>query len=277
MPELAEVEFFRKEWNPGLDEEVVRVRLHENARIFRETSPALIRRRLRGQRFLSSFSHGKNLLFRFSGGAWLGGHLGMTGSLRSEPVVGFEPGKHDHLVLFLETVALVFCDPRMFGRIRFEVSGDQPPDWWRELPPEVSGKGFTKDRLFAFLQRRGKTPIKTLLLDQAMFPGIGNWMADEICWRLRWHPARPAGEVSEREAAELWKTVRLVARQALRVIGKDWSDPPDSWLFNHRWEKDHQCPRKGCGAELVRADLRGRTTCWCPRCQGETTLRTETR
>ena len=276
MPELAEVEFFRKQWNPGLDETVSRVALHENARIFRETSPALIRRRLKEERFLSSFTHGKNLLFRFSGGGWLGGHLGMTGSLRTEPMRDFEPGKHDHLVVFLETVALVFCDPRMFGRIRFEVSGDHPPDWWRELPPEVLDSGFTKSRLFAFLQRRKKTPIKTLLLDQAMFPGIGNWMADEICWRLKWHPARLAGTLSETESADLWRTVRKVARQAIEVIGADWSDPPDTWLFNHRWEKDHPCPRKGCGVDLVRADLRGRTTCWCPRCQGEEATRTST-
>ena len=48
-----------------------------------------------------------------------------------------EPGKHDHLVLGFDEAALVFTDPRMFGRIRFEVSRTGPPDWWRELPPEV--------------------------------------------------------------------------------------------------------------------------------------------
>ena len=129
--------------------------------------------------------------------------------------------------------------------------------------------GFTKKAVAGFAARHRKTPIKTLLLDQSRFPGIGNWMADEICWRLRWNPARPSGELDATEAAALWREVRRVSRQALDVIGEDWGDPPDSWLFNHRWEKDHQCPRKGCGADLLRAELRGRTTCWCPRCQRE--------
>ncbi|MCB1064682.1 MAG: Fpg/Nei family DNA glycosylase [Verrucomicrobiae bacterium] len=270
MPELAEVEYFRKEWNPGLGQTVRRVHLHPQARIFRETSPVLLQRRLKGERFLDSFSHGKNLLFQFSGGGWLGGHLGMTGSLRVESVGdSFDPEKHDHLVLFLESVALVFTDPRMFGRIRFEVSSDSPPDWWLQLPPGVLTTVFTKERIVEFTGRRARTPIKTLLLDQSVFPGIGNWMADEICWRLHWHPARLSGTLSEADATELWKMVRQVSRQALKVIGDGWNDPPDSWLFNHRWEKDHQCPRPGCGGDLVRADLRGRTTCWCPVCQQE--------
>jgi formamidopyrimidine-DNA glycosylase len=268
MPELAEVEYYRKEWDAGLGQTVRRIHLHAQARIFRETSTALIQRRLKGERFEASFTHGKNLLFQFSGGGWLGGHLGMTGSLRAEPEESFVPGKHDHLVLFLDAIALVFSDPRMFGRIRFELSPrGEPPEWWSELPPEVTGKGFTKRRVAGFTQRRAKTPIKTLLLDQSVFPGIGNWMADEICWRLGWHPARPAGALGDEEVAALWKTIRLVSRQALRIIGDGWNDPPNNWLFNHRWKKDHQCPRPGCGEDLERADLRGRTTCWCPRCQ----------
>ena len=264
MPELAEVDYFRKQWNAGLGRPIRRVHAHANARVFRETSVRLLTQKLAGSTFEASFAHGKNLLFAFSGGHWLGGHLGMTGRLEARPPDA-RPEKHDHLVLFTDAVALVFADPRMFGRVRFE-SGPEPPEWWRDSPPEILSNDFTTARVADFLKRRARTPIKTLLLDQAGFPGIGNWMADEICWRLRWHPARLAGEFAER-APELRRALRLLARQALRVIGDDWGDPPDSWLFNHRWENGGRCPRGGCRAELVRADLRGRTTCRCPRCQ----------
>lgn len=266
MPELAEVEYYRKEWNPGIGHPVRRVDLHPGARLFRETSTDLIRRRLPGSVLEESRTHGKNLLFRFSGGAWLGGHLGMTGELRTEPP-GYQPGKHDHLVLHTDAGALVFTDPRMFGRVRFELSPGEPPEWWRQLPPEVLSVGFSAARVTDFLRRHRRTPVKTALLDQTIFPGIGNWMADEICWRLRWHPARPCGSLDAGEAGELRKSVRQVARDALRVIGDGWQEPPDTWLFNHRWDRDHRCPRRGCGALLIRQDLRGRTTCWCPACQ----------
>lgn len=266
MPELAEVEYYRKAWDPGLGHRIQRVHLHPGSRLFREASPALIRRRLTGARLVESFAHGKNLLFHFSGDGWLGGHLGMTGELRAEPP-GYAPGRHDHLALFTGATALVFTDPRMFGRIRFEVSAQGPPPWWRELPPGVLSEGFTRERISRFLSRHRRTPVKTALLDQRLFPGIGNWMADEICWRLRWHPGRPAADLGAPEVAALRRMVRAVARDALRVIGDGWKTPPDAWLFNHRWDRDHACPRKGCGATLVREDLRGRTTCWCPRCQ----------
>ena len=85
MPELAEVEFYRKEWNAGLGQWVSRVRLNERARNFRETSTALLKRRLKGERFEDSFSHGKNLLFRFSGGAWLGRSPGNDGKTQQSP------------------------------------------------------------------------------------------------------------------------------------------------------------------------------------------------
>ena len=41
----------------------------------------------------------------------------------------FAPGKHDHLVLFQKQHALVFSDPRMFGRVHFSV-GREAPAWW---------------------------------------------------------------------------------------------------------------------------------------------------
>ena len=36
-------------------------------------------------------------------------------------------------------------------------------------------------------------PVKAVLLMQERFPGIGNWMADEVLWRAAIHPRRAAG------------------------------------------------------------------------------------
>ena len=46
------------------------------------------------------------------------------------------------------------------------------------------------EKVADFLQRRARAPIKAVLLMQERFPGIGNWMADEILWRAAIHPAR---------------------------------------------------------------------------------------
>ncbi len=268
MPELAEVEFYRKEWNRGLGSEVKRVHLHPMARIFRDAKPKSIRKLLPGSVFRESRTHGKNLLFVFGSDLWLGGHLGMTGKLLVGPA-DHQPEKHDHLVLFQANQALIFRDPRKFGRIRFD-QGSEPPVWWRELPSEILSPQFTKDRVASFLARHPKSVIKALLLDQSAFPGIGNWMADELLWRLRLHPATRCREIPRSVSDQLWKELRNLSSEALSIIGTDWSDPPESWLFLHRWKDGGICPRLRCKSPLLREDLRGRTTCWCPKCQAAT-------
>ena len=79
MPELAEVEWYRKKWNPGIGDEVTSVDLHAEKRVFRGTDTAALKRHLTGQKLLRSEARGKRMVFQFSGDAWLGIHLGMTG------------------------------------------------------------------------------------------------------------------------------------------------------------------------------------------------------
>jgi formamidopyrimidine-DNA glycosylase len=178
-----------------------------------------------------------------------------------------QPERHEHLILFTRRVALVLRDPRMFGRVALHGSGGLP-DWWAALPVEILADGFTADYLAGRLASRRSQGVKALLLDQEVFPGIGNWMADEVLWRSGFHPGRPVSSLSVAEAGQLRRAARRVCRAALRVIGTDWGDPPRSWLFPHRWRNGGRCPRTGCGALLARAAFAGRTTCWCPQCQG---------
>jgi len=262
MPELAEVEFFRKQWDPGIGQTVHRIAWHPRARIFRGIPEKAFTNALAGSRLLASFSHGKQMIFQGEN-AWIGVHLGMTGRLTVEPP-GFQPGKHDHLVLFQTRRALVFTDPRLFGRILFH-EGAEAPEWWTNRPPDLLSAAFTPTALHEFLQRRKGAPIKAALLMQDRFPGIGNWMADEVLWQSRIGPSRRCGTLTPDETRSLWKSLRKICRDALRIIGRDFSDPPDSWLFLHRWKAGGSCPR--CGLPLHRAAIGGRTACWCEKCQ----------
>jgi formamidopyrimidine-DNA glycosylase len=261
MPELAEVAYYARRWEPAVGERILRVHAHAQARVFRHASAAAVVHGLTGRALRRVETHGKQMCFRFSEGAWLGVHLGMTGELRAESA-DYAPQKHDHCVLFTKKRALVFNDSRMFGCLLMDLKERGEPAWWADLPPAILHPAFTVDWVGAALRRRARTPIKAALLDQALFPGIGNWMADEIAWQLALHPARLSGEI---EAKALHRAIVKVTRGAMRWIAADWSDPPKSWLFQHRWKPGGHCPR--CRAELSRDDLRGRTACWCPECQ----------
>ncbi|MGI8605120.1 MAG: Fpg/Nei family DNA glycosylase [Verrucomicrobiales bacterium] len=264
MPELAEVEFYRRCWVAGLGERVTAVELHVSARVFRRCDTVALTRSLPGAIFRQAHSHGKQMLFQFSQAAWLGIHLGMSGKLSVQPAA-YAAIRHDHLVLRQRKRALVFTDARMFGRVRFDNSRDRPPAWWDALPPAILGRNFTVSHLSRGLLRRHRSPVKAALLDQAVFPGIGNWMADEILWRVQLHPLTQCETLDPLTLRKLWRITRWVSRQAISLIGSDWSELPDSWLFRHRWSKNQPCPR--CGTLLRREAAATRTTCWCPTCQ----------
>jgi formamidopyrimidine-DNA glycosylase len=268
MPELAEVEFMRRRWDAGLGGVIVAVDVHPRARVFRGCDVALLKRALAGAVFTTGARSGKQMGFRFAGAGWLGLHLGMTGELRVE-APRFVPGRHDHLVLRQDARALVFHDPRMFGAVAFDAGAGEPA-WWRDRPPEIVDRAFTPAVVATFLRRRARSPLKAVLLMQERFPGVGNWMADEVLWRAGLHPARAAGALDADEVARLHRELRFVCRGALRSIvrgGRDgsWGDPPRGWLFHQRWAEGGRCPRSGVA--LVRETIGGRTTCWSPAVQ----------
>jgi formamidopyrimidine-DNA glycosylase len=262
MPELAEVEYYRRQWDAGLGKRVARVGMHPTTRVFRGVDTQRLVLGLKGARFSGSWARGKQMLFRFGKEAWVGLHLGMTGTLRAE-ALPFTPEKHDHFVVFLPKVALVFRDARQFGRVRFDEGGE--PEWWRKIPASPHEAAFTRKVMAAFLARHRRLPIKATLLLQTGFAGVGNWMADEILWQARIHPMRLTGKLSEEQLDKLWRATRSVCRKALQTIAPAFGDPPTGWLFHERWSRKGACPEHG--KLLNCATVGGRTTVWCSRCQ----------
>jgi formamidopyrimidine-DNA glycosylase len=263
MPELAEVEWYRKQWNTGFGEPIVDLALHAHKRVFRGTDTNALRQYLVGQALLRSTTRGKRMLFKFSSDNWLGIHLGMTGTLRVD-AANYRAETHDHLVLYQKERALVFRDSRQFGRVRFH-HGKNEPDWWKSDVPEIVSPKFNREFVDRFLDRHRKAPIKAILLLQNGFSGIGNWMADEILWRAKILPSRPAGKLNAEKRGALLRETKFVAKRSLQTLGVDYSDPPRTWLIHQRWKSTGVCPIHR--TPLKRATIGGRTTAWCPRCQ----------
>jgi formamidopyrimidine-DNA glycosylase len=278
MPELAEVHWFARRWNPALAARVTAVHAQPGTRVFRDCDTAALARELPGRKLEQILTSGKQAAFVFSNNAWLGVHLGMTGRLfvessRSEqPVWAREEAgdaptrapdrKHDLLTLdFDNGVSAVFNDYRRFGKILFR-TGPGEPDWWADRAPDILSPDFNDALLAGVLKKHARLALKPLLLDQAYFPGIGNWMADEVLWRAGISPHTRAGDLDASRREKLFDALREVCADALRVVGEGWGSPPDTWLFNHRWKKGGICP--STGKPLKYETLGGRTTCWSP-------------
>ena len=187
----------------------------------------------------------------------------MTGSLHINSS-NYQNHKHDALILYQSNQALVFKDPRQFGRLRLH-TGKTPPSWWSELPTSMLDPKFKLSVLSNALSRHGKRPIKALLLDQRYFQGMGNWMADEVLWRSGIHPARLGSKINTAECANLFSQIKFVVRGAMKSVGKHGGDPPKGWLFHVRWKSGGICPKTQ--SPLKREEIGGRTSCWCPKLQ----------
>jgi formamidopyrimidine-DNA glycosylase len=108
--------------------------------------------------------------------------------------------------------------------------------------------------------RRGG--LKSALMDQSVLAGLGNLLVDEILWRARLHPSRPARGLGDDETRRLHSALRRAVRDSAKA-----GHVPDrpSWLTGHRDTPDPHCPR--CHTALRRSRVAGRTTVWCPHCQ----------
>ncbi len=262
MPELAEVEWYRKQWEAGIGSRIVDVKLHARKYVLRDLDQGALRK-LIGKTLVRSERHGKQMLFRFSGDYWLGIHLGMTGKMRTGPAA-LRPGKYEHLVLYQRDRALVFADTRQLGRVRIHSGADQPV-WWKSHPPQIESKGFDRAFFATFLRRHEKAPIKAVLLMQNGFAGIGNWMADEIFWRAGVLPQKRTFRLTTVEREAIFRETKSVVKTALATTGKDFSDPPDDWLIHQKWKREGVCPKHGI--PLRHATVGGRSTVWCSKCQ----------
>lgn len=160
MPELAEVEHARRLWDAARGAAVTAVRsASPRVRALRDVDLDAVAAALVGAALTDSEARGKQMAFRFGpeGDAWLGVHLGMSGRLRVEPA-GHEPARHEHLVLDTAAGALVFHDPRGFGRVRF-ARGEAEPAWWSSIAPSVLSDAFTAAAVGDFLARHGRAPV----------------------------------------------------------------------------------------------------------------------
>jgi formamidopyrimidine-DNA glycosylase len=101
-------------------------------------------------------------------------------------------------------------------------------------------------------------PLKARLMDQERLAGVGNLLADEILWRAGFDPQRRT-PLDDGELRTLHKALRSTLRLLDRRGGSHMGD-----LMEERQPGGH-CPRDG--ADLLHAQVGGRTTYWCPRHQ----------
>ncbi|KAI9891174.1 MAG: hypothetical protein M1814_003017 [Vezdaea aestivalis] len=154
-------------------------------------------------------------------------------------------------------------DPRRLARARLiDCVGSKI----RTLPP-LSANGpdpvrdkalITPEWIKTQLGER-RVPIKAWLLDQANISGVGNWVADEVLYGARIHPAAPCASLSDAQLEALREQLLGVTGKAVEVLS-DSEKFPEHWIMRHRWGKGKHGNKLPSGESLSFVTVGGRTS-----------------
>lgn len=275
MPELPEVEAIRRAIEPKIQRLTVEKILVNRPEVIAHPYADEFCSRLTGQTFAGMKRRGKFLIFLFESGARAIVHLRMTGCLLLTPA-DFPEEKHTHLLFRLSSgEELRFSDTRRFGR--FWLLQREEVDLYsgiEKLGKEPFDPAFSAEYLSDQLGKRKKA-IKECLMEQSVIAGIGNIYSDEILYRARLSPARPANGLTAEEWERLAATIPeclayfigknlVTAEELMKAKGRDYPNAPFLQVYGHDGE-----PCSNCGSTLCRAVIGGRGSVYCPQCQGE--------
>ena len=270
MPELPEVETTRRGIEPHLQgRRIVKVVVRQPQ--LRWPIPADLAQLLVGREISEVQRRGKYLLVPFGHGQLIM-HLGMSGSLRIVPV-GSAVQKHDHLDIELSSgQALRYTDPRRFGAVLWQPSGNSPHPLLAELGPEPLTDEF--DGTYLFRRSRGRAaPVKTFLMDSHIVVGVGNIYANEALFGAGIRPDRAAGRVALARYQRLAEAVKFVLARSIRQGGTTLRDFVGGDGKPGYFRQQLQVYGRGgeacrvCAAPLAEVRLGQRATVYCRVCQ----------
>ncbi len=278
MPELPEVETVRR----GLDKVTLNQEITGGDVLLNRT----IAYPLSNKEFLVGLQkntianwqrQGKYLLAQLSNTSYLGVHLRMTGQLLwlhpTEPL-----HKHTRVRLFFGgDRELRFVDQRTFGQM-----------WWVPKGKAIASviTGLTKLGLDPFSPefsveylvakfKNSRRSIKSALLDQAIIAGIGNIYADEALFIAKVPPATLCTCLQIEQIKELKAAIIRVLEASIAAGGTTFSNFLNvqgtngnyggvAWVYNRTGN-----PCRICGTPIERIRLAGRSSHFCPQCQGK--------
>ncbi|KAL2643115.1 hypothetical protein R1flu_010702 [Riccia fluitans] len=282
MPELPEVEAARKFVEEHcLGHPIVRATVADDSVVLSDVSPAALEEALVGKTIVRAHRKGKHLWWELDRRPWPSFQFGMTGNILIKDFKGVKykrafasdneewPSKFSKVLVELENgVEMAFTDKRRFARVRL-LQDPRTESPISELGPDAHSEYPDEDTFVQALQQR-KGVVKSVLLDQTFLAGIGNWIADEVLYQARLHPARQVSSLTSEDCKTLYYSIKEVVEWSVKV-NSDHEQFPKSWIFHQRWNKK---PGSLEGHEIKFITVGGRTSAYVPALQKNTGLST---
>jgi formamidopyrimidine-DNA glycosylase len=270
MPELPEVETTLRGISPHLKHRQVTDVVIRNPKL-RWPVPKNLPALLRGQTVRGLRRRAKYLLITFDHGTLIL-HLGMSGSLRIQPV-GTPAEKHDHFDLVLDDDKLMrLRDPRRFGAVLWHVGEVAQHPLLAALGPEPLEQEFDGAYLHRATRSRS-VAIKLAIMDSHLVVGVGNIYANEALFRAGIRPQLAAYKLSLPRCEKLVQNIREVLQEAIKQGGSSLRDFVHSDGSSGYFQQSYFVygrtgePCRVCGTLIKQIRQGQRSTFYCPQCQ----------
>ncbi len=272
MPELPEVETVRRTLkNLIINCEIASIDVYYT-KIIKDITITSFIKRLVGKTILDIKRDGKYLIFILDDVALIS-HLRMEGKYfikdKTERVE-----KHEHIIFnFTNGLSMRYHDVRKFGTMNLrnidEIYSTYPLN---ELGLEPFDKRMTVDYLKGKLQNK-EVAIKTCLLNQHIFAGLGNIYVDEVLFLCRLNPQLKASKLKETDYENIINNAVSVLTKAIELGGTTIRSYTSSLGVTGRFQnelnvhmkKGEHCPV--CNSIIEKIRVNGRGTYYCPNCQ----------
>ena len=222
--------------------------------------------------------HAKWLIFELAPHGYILSHLGMSGSWQMSHTPLQE--KHGHIEFIdknkKEYGVLTYIDPRRFGHF-YLLTDENFKLKEAALPIDITSPDFDVNHIAEVFFSNPNKVLKPFLLDQKAFPGVGNYMASEICARSGILPTRITGEIEAFEIQKIKESMDIVINGAVETKGTTFSggyrdangDKGEGVKHLVVFYQNHcqMCLEKDIVTKVIKTTLGGRGTYHCPRCQ----------
>ena len=275
MPELPEVETMVRGLRPALTGKFIAVITVHDPFLLQASTAEEFERRVGGASVRLVTRRGKWVVMELAGG---------RGTIVIQPRMtgGFwliPPGRPEHIRVTFgmeePSGSIWFCDARRLGKVAW-YDGDEAAEaaFARSHGPDALE--IEAGDLAARLSKTNRG-IKPTLMDQKILAGIGNIYADEVLFRSRLHPERPASGLSKAEIGRLHRSIGEVLAEAIEAEGSSFDAGYRTVLGleggflaqNAMYGRGGQpCP--SCSGPILKAKIAGlvgRPTHYCPACQ----------
>ena len=273
MPEMPEVETIRRTLEGYVVGKVIKdvdIRL---TRLIKWPAVEEFKAIATGRSILALERRAKYLLFHLNDGWIMVVHLRMTGRLNYQADIKQSNQAARLVFAFAGGDALEYFDTRTFGTL-YLLHADELDRIYglSSLGPEPLSSGFTVKYMAEKLAKR-KGKLKSILLDQRFIGGLGNIYVDESLAIAGIHPEMEAAALTLADIERLHSAINSVIEKGICSGGTSFRDYRDA-DGNRGAFQESLCVygRKGlpciqCGTEIVRIEVGGRGTHFCPQCQ----------